>query len=255
MRWREGRVEVEDSVAMSRGVTASDLRDGFLKDIASLTFGLVQARGNSLFLGPLELLRFGRTGVTRTRVEWPIDGGLLARGPGGRLRIEAVRGRLVALVDEYRPLLPRAIYMVSQLPIHHLVTRLHLLRVRGRQPAPGVPAEPTKRIAAGVIDFGLCAALAAASGRRRRLPALLGIATAYHVACWSISGRTLGGTVLGLRVVAIDGSRATVGQALVRLAALPISGLRLRAMHDEAAGTDVVAKSPSPERGGVRGGG
>jgi hypothetical protein len=255
MRWREGRVEVEDSVAMSRGVSGSDLRDGFLKDITSLTLGLVRARGNSLYLGRLELLRFGRASVTQTKVEWPIEGGLLTRGPGGGLRIEALRGRLVASVDGYRPLLPKALYVVSQLPVHHLVTRLHLLRVRGRQPAPGVPAEPTKRIAAAAIDLALCAALAAVIGRRRRLPALLGIATAYHVACWSISGRTLGGTVLGLRVVAIDGSRATVGQALVRLAALPISGLRLRAMHDEAAGTDVVAKSPSPERGGVRGGG
>jgi uncharacterized RDD family membrane protein YckC len=118
-----------------------------------------------------------------------------------------------------------------------------------------VPAEPTRRIAAGVIDVGLCAALAAASGRRRRLPALLGIATAYHIACWSTSGRTLGGMLMGQRVVAVDGSRATVGQALVRLASLPLSALRLRAIHDEVAGTDVVDKSPSPKRGGVRGGG
>ena len=242
-------------MAMSREVTGSDLRDGFLKDITWLTFGLVQARGSSLYLGALELLRFGRATVTRTRVEWPIDGGLFARGPGGRLRIEALRGRLVASVDGYRPLLPRALYVVSQLPVHHLVTRLHLLRVRGRQPAPGVPAEPTRRGAASVIDLGLCAALAAASGRRRRLPALLGIATVYHVACWSISGRTLGGMLMGQRVVAVDGSRATVGQALVRLASLPLSALRLRAIHDEVAGTDVIGTFPSPAGGRVRRGG
>jgi uncharacterized RDD family membrane protein YckC len=130
--------------------------------------------------------------------------------------------------------------------VHHLVTRLHLLRVRGRRPSPGVPAEPTRRIAAAAIDLGLCAALAASIGRRRRLPALLGIAAAYHVACWSLSGRTFGGLLMRQRVVAIDGSRPTVGQALVRLAALPVAALRLRAIHDEVAGTDVVADHPPP---------
>jgi hypothetical protein len=240
MRWRDGRVDVEDSVAMSRGVSGAVLRDGFLKDIAPLTLGLVRARGSSLHLGPIELLRFGRARVTRTRVEWPIEGGLLARASGGHLRIEAAGGRVATTVDGYRPLLPQPLYMVAQLPVHHLVTRLHLLRVRGRQPAPGVPAEPTKRIAAAAIDLGFCAALAVIGGRRRRLRALLGIATAYHVACWSTSGRTLGGVLMGQRLVSVDGSRPTVGQALVRLAALPLSALRLRAIHDEVAGTDVV---------------
>ena len=174
-------------------------------------------------------------------MEWPIEGGLFARTPGGRFSIEAIGGRVAATVEGYRPLLPRPLYMVTQLPVHHLVTRLHLLRVRGRQPAPGVPAEPTKRIAAAAIDLGFCAALAVIGGRRRRLPVLLGIATAYHVACWSTSGRTLGGVLMGQRLVSVDGSRPTVGQALVRLAALPVSALRLRAIHDEVAGTDVVA--------------
>jgi len=254
-RWDGGRVDVEDSVAMSRGVTGAVLRDGFLKDIRLLTLGLVRVRGNSLHLGRIELLRFGRARVSRNRVEWPIEGGLFAGAPGGHLHIEATAGRVAATVEGYRPLLPRPIYMVTQLPIHHLVTRLHLLRVRGRQPAPGVPAEPTKRIAAAAIDIGFCATLAAVSGRRRRVPALLGIAITYHVACWSISGRTLGGMVMGQRLVSVDGSRPTVGQALVRLAALPLSALRLRAIHDEAAGTDVVASPPSPKGGGVRGGG
>jgi len=83
----------------------------------------------------------------------------------------------------------------------------------------------------------------------------LGIATVYHVAGWSISGRTLGGMLMGQRLVSVDGSRPTLGQALVRLAALPLSALRLRAIHDEVSGTDVVASPPSPEGGGVRGGG
>src|ERR1700687_536181 len=187
-RWDGGRVDVEDSVAMARGVTGGVLRAGFLKGIRLLNLGLVQARGDSLHLGPTELLRFGRARVTRNRVQWPIEGGLFARAPGGHLRIEATAGRVAATVEGYRPFLPRVLYIVPQLPVHHLVTRLHLLRVRGRQPAPGVPAEPTKRIAAAAIDIGFCATLAAVSGRRRRLRALLGIATAYHVACWSTSG-------------------------------------------------------------------
>jgi RDD family len=241
VRWAGGRVEVEDSVAMSRPVTGTALLDGFLADIAALTFGLVSARVNSLLLGPLELLRFGRASVARSWVEWPIEGGLAVRSPGGHLRIEVLRGRLVASVHGYQPRLPVVLYAITQLPIHHLVIRLHLLRVRGRRPAPGLPAAPATRIAAAAIDLGICAALAAASGRRRRVPALVGLVAAYHVACWSLSGRTLGGMVMGQRVVAVDGSRPSVGQAIVRLVALPVSALRLRAIHDEVAGTDVVA--------------
>lgn len=241
MRSAGGHVEVEDSVAMSHGVNGNVLRDGFLGDIASLTLGLVRARGNALYVGPLELLRFGPPTVTEARVDWPIEGGLLVRAPGGRFRIEAVRGRLVASVDGYRPSLPLPLYELTQLPIHHLLTRLHLLRIRGRQPTPGMPAEPTKRLAAAAIDLGLCAALAAASRRRLRLPVLVGIVASYHVACWSLSGRTLGGVLMRQRVLAVDGSRPSAGQAVVRLAALPLSALRLRAIHDEVAGTDVVS--------------
>jgi hypothetical protein len=241
MRWNEGRVELEDSVAMSRRVTGEVLGAGFLPDITVLTLGLVRIRGMSMYLGPFELHRFGRPIVTQDSVEWPIEGGLLARAPGGRLRIEAAGGRLVALVNGYQPRLPLLLYALTQLQIHHLVTRLHLLRVRGRQPAPGVPVEPATRIAAAAIDVALCAALAAASPRGRRLPALIGIAACYHVACWSLSGRTLGGLAMKQRVVAVDGSKPSIGQAVVRLAALPLSALRLRAMHDEVAGTDVVS--------------
>jgi hypothetical protein len=241
MRWSGGRVELEDSVAMERPISGKALRDGFLPDMAVLTLGLVRARGNSMYLGPLELHRFGQPVVTLNRVEWPIEGGLLARAPGGRLRIEAADGRLVASVDGYQPRLPLLLYALTQLPIHHVVTRLHLLRVRGRQPAPGMPAEPAKRLAATAIDVALCAALAATRPRGRRLRFLVGITACYHVACWSLSGRTLGGVLMGQRVVAVDGTRPSAGQALVRLAALPVSALRLRAVHDEVAGTDVVA--------------
>jgi hypothetical protein len=241
MRWAGGRVDVEDSVAMPRGVTGKALRDGFLRDIAALTVGLIRASDNSLYLGPIELLRFGFATVAPTRVDWPIEGGMAVRAPGGHLTIQTAGGRLVSSVQGYQPRLPLPLYTLTQLPIHHLVTRLHLLRVRGRQPAPGVPVEPAMRVAAAAIDVALCAALAAASPRGRRLPALIGITACYHVACWSLSGRTLGGLAMKQRVVAVDGSKPSAGQAVVRLAALPLSVLRLRAMHDEVAGTDVVS--------------
>jgi hypothetical protein len=34
------------------------------------------------------------------------------------------------------------------------------------------------------------------------------------------------------------------GQAIVRLLALPLAALRLRAVHDEIAGTEVIADQP-----------
>jgi uncharacterized RDD family membrane protein YckC len=157
------------------------------------------------------------------------------------LRIETLYGRLVASVDGYQPMLPRALYLVTQLPIHHLWTRLHLLRVRGRRPPPGVPADPAMRITAAAIDAALCLALVSVIGRRRRIPALLGIAAGYHIACWSLSGRTLGGALMSQRVVSVDGSGLSAGQAALRFVSLPLAALWRRNVHDEIAGTAVVA--------------
>ena len=70
---------------------------------------------------------------------------------------------------------------------------------------------------------------------------LLGVVAGYHVACWTFGGRTLGGAVMKQRVVAVDGSDVSTGQAIVRLAALPIAAVRRRSSHDEIAGTEVVA--------------
>jgi hypothetical protein len=234
-------VTLEDSVASSRPVSGAELRDGFLSDIATLMLGLVRQRGSAMVLGPLEIIRFGPAKITRAAVDFPIEGGVLVGDRGGRLRIEAVKGRLTASVQGYRPRLPRPLYMVTQLPFHHLVLRLHLLRVRGRLPAPGVPVPPTRRVAAAAIDIGLFALVALVAGRRRRTAALAAIAAGYHVAFWSTSGRTLGGMVTGQRVVSVDGSRVTAGQALVRLLALPLAAFRLRAVHDEIAGTEVIS--------------
>jgi hypothetical protein len=241
VRWIDGRVAIDDSVAMPNPVTGKALRDSYWADIPALTLGLARAHDDSIRIGPVELIRFGRAKVTQTSVQWPIEGGLLARAPGGRLRIEKLYGRLVASVEGYQPMLPRLIYALTQLPIHHLWTRLHLLRVRGRWPAPGVPADPAKRIAAAAIDVGLCVALATAVGRRRRIPLLLGLVTGYHVACWTLGGRTLGGAVMKQRVVAVDGSGLSPGQAVVRLASLPVAAVRRRNSHDEIAGTEVIA--------------
>jgi hypothetical protein len=225
---------------MPNPITGKALRDSYWQDVRTLTLGLVQAKDNSLLLGPIELIRFGRPKVTKTSVQWPIEGGLLARAPGGHLRFERLYGRLVSSVEGYQPMLPRSLYVLTQLPIHHLWTRLHLLRMRGRQPARGVPAEPARRLAAAAIDAGLCIGLATAIGRRRRIPFLIGVAAGYHVACWAFGGRTVGGVVMKQRVVAVDGSEVSVGQALVRLALLPVAAVRRNA-HDEFAGTQVIA--------------
>jgi hypothetical protein len=233
-------VATEQSVAMPGAVTGKALRDSFWTDIQALTLGLVRPHDDALRLGPLELIRFGPAKMTRAGVAWPIEGGLLVRASGGRLRFEYLHGRLVASLEGYAPTLPRAVYVMTQLPVHLLWTRLHLLRVRGRTPAPGVGADPGRRLAAGAIDAALCIALASVAGRRRRLAMLLGVTAAYHVACWTLSGRTLGGAVMNQRVVAVDGSKLTVTQAFLRLAALPLGALR-RNIHDDIAGSDVVA--------------
>ncbi len=240
MRWAGGRVTVEDSVAMSRAVTGKELRDRYVIDVPKLTLGLTRIEGGSMRLGSLELLRFGRPKVTRARVDWPIEGGLAAGAPGGRFTIAAAGGNLVATLDGYRPPVPVWVYALTQLQVHHLVTRLHLLRVRGRQPSPGVPAEPATRLAAGAIDAVVCGALALFAGRGRRLRALIAVAAGYHVACWSVSGRTLGGAVMGQRVVAVDGSKPSPGQAALRFVTLPLAAFRMKAVHDEIACTEVI---------------
>jgi len=239
----EGQVSTQDSVAISRAPTGRELRDGYLNEIQELTLGLVRARGNTLYFGRIELMRFGTPAVNGSSVEWPIVGGVTTRKPGGSFRLEATAGRLFASVDGYLPRLPLPLYALTQLPVHQLLTRLYLLRVRGREPAPGIAAAPQDRMRAAAVDVAFCFTLAGLAGKRRRLPALLGIAAAYHVACWSTSGRTLGGLVVGQRVVAIDGSRPTVMQSAVRFLTLPLSWVTRRAIHDELAGTDVISEA------------
>jgi hypothetical protein len=241
VRFTDGKVSVDISVAGAGPVPGSRLRDTYLEDIRRITLGLVQARGDSLFIGPLELLRFGPARVTSDTVEWPIEGGVLARSAGGRFRIQSADGRLTASVDGYRPLLPIPLYAVTQLAVHRVITRLYLLRVRGREPAAGIPVSPDDRLRAAAVDLAFCVTLAGLIGRRRRVRVLLGITAGYHVACWTVSGRTLGGLVMGQRVVSVDGSQPTLGQSAVRLLAAPLAWFGRRTVHDELAGTEVVA--------------
>lgn len=240
LRVTDGRVSVEDSAASQWPATGRELRDGYLEGILEVTHGLVRARGGSLYMGPVELIRFGWAKVTDAAVEWPIEGGIMAREAGGHLRIESSDGRLVATVEGYFPLLPVPLYAVTQLPIHHVLMRLVLLRVGGREPIPGVPASTRDRRRAAAVDVAVCITVARLFGRRPRPKVLLGIAATYHVACWSIAGRTLGGLVVGQRLIAVDGSRPTVGQALIRLLTLPIGWFR-GGMHDQLAATNVIA--------------
>ena len=233
-------MSTQDSVETARPPSGQELRDSYMRDIQELTLGLVRAEGGSLYLGPIELLRFGTARVSKSGVEWPIEAGFLVRAPGGHLRFEVVGNRMVASVDGYRPLLPLPVYVLTQLPVHRLLTRLHLLRIRGREPAPGVPATRDNRMRAATVDAAFCLTLSRVAGRRMRVGTLLGVAAVYHVACWSLSGRTLGGLVQAQRVVAVDGSRPTVMQSLLRLVVLPLAWVTRRPIHDELAGTEVI---------------
>lgn len=231
---------MDESVTSPDPVTGRRLHDAFLTRIPALTCGLVRARGDALVAGSVQLLRFGTPKVGAEAVEWPIEGGALAGAPGGTWRIAAAGGRLVASIEGYRPALPRPVYSATQLVVHRLLMRLFLLEMRGRDPAPRVTASSSQRLRAASVDVAFCAMLAGIMRRPPRLSTLLGIAAAYHVACWSTSGRTLGGMVAGQRVVAVDGSPLSVSQSILRLAATPLSWIRGAPVHDEISGTEVI---------------
>jgi len=238
--WDDGRVSTRAAVDAGRPLTGAQLRNAFVEAVRRLTLGLVGVRDHSLVLGPIELLRFGAPRVTRNAVDWPIEGGLLARRPGGRWRVQASGGQVEATVTGYVPRLPRPIYVLTHLQVHQLFTRLYLLHLRGREPAPGKPAQAEDRFRAAAVDLAFCLTLARLAGRRR-FGKTLALAAMYHVACWSTcDGRTLGGLVMRQRVVAVDGSRLTPTQSLLRLVVLPASWLTRRPVHDELAATEVI---------------
>ena len=229
-------VNVEDSVRTPVAPSPERLRDFYFGATERLTLGILKYRDRSFRFGSLELVRFGAPTPTADGWSFPIRGGALVAEPGGELRIGTRDGVTEVAVRGYRQALPLPLYRVTQLLFHHFQTRLVLLRLRGRVPAEAPPATPAARLAAGAVDALLCLALA--RGRfRRALP----LGAAYLVVGWSgFGGLTLGGLLLRQRIVAVDGSAVTPGQALLRLAMLPVALYRLRAVHDEVAGTDVV---------------
>ena len=237
--WHGGRVSTRASISVGRAVAGTALRDAYAVAVRELTFGLARMRDGAVTIGPIPLLRFGPPKVTRYAVEWPIEGGLLAGTAGGAWRVESSKGVVTASVTAYKPRLPRPVYAVTHLRVHELFTRLYLLRLRGTDPPPGAVAREPERFRAGTIDAALCMSIAGFTGRRRVRRAVL-IAAVYHVACWSLFGRTLGGVVMRQRVVAWDGSKLTATQAMLRLVLTPGSWFTGRPLHDELAGTTVI---------------
>ena len=76
------------------------------------------------------------------------------------------------------------------------------------------------------------------------LPITMAPGAVRNASAWTTSGRTLGGRLVGQRVVSIDGSRLSLLQSALRLAALPLSALRRYPAHDDIAATTVVEDSP-----------
>lgn len=203
-----------DSVRAPRKPDRSLLRNRFFADASRWSLGLVRGRPWTLSIGPFEVLRFGEPRPTPGGWTWPIAGGLLARAPGGALTVEWAGGELSARVEDYRPLLPAPLYRLLQVPVHHLTTRLFLLRLRGASPAPGRPPAPDQRALATLIDGAACLLLSRLRPRRA-----LVVAAAYHIGFWALFGRTPGELAVGIRLVALDGSKVTAAQAAVRLVA------------------------------------
>jgi uncharacterized RDD family membrane protein YckC len=236
---------------------AADRLAGDLFETApALTLGLVRGAGGALRTGPLTWLRFAAPEVTedadQAAVTLGIEGGLLARRPGGRLTIGWREGELYSRVEGYLPSLPALVYRATQRPFHHLVTRLFLLRLRGPMPPAGRPASIERRTVASLVDIALCAGLAAAGeflARRRRArrgsfarrTAAVGIA--YHLWFWSRGGRTPGSRLAQVRLVSVDGTGADWSQALVRLAVVPLIPFLGAGAADDAAGTSVIRTS------------
>lgn len=233
-------VHLEDRVQAPIEPPQECLREAFFNDVDRLTLGLVAGRRWRLQLGPVTLLAFGEPAFDGRSCSWPITGGVLAARPGGKLTYGWREGELIGVVDGYFPRLPRLVYWSVQAPVHRLVTRRFLLQLRGRTPPPGVPAGPAQRLLTAGLDLALCAGFTALLRRRQPVLVAAAVTAVYHVGCWSYCGRTLGALLTGQRLVSIDGGRAALWQALVRLAALPAAAWERRAVHDEAASTEVI---------------
>jgi hypothetical protein len=201
--------DVIDRVRAPRPVAPEKLQAAFLPGVSSLLFGLVQPRDGALWLGPWQLLRFGPPESVAGGVRWPVRGGLL--GTGGEAGFKSTEGELTGWVRGFHP---SPLYRPLFGPVHHAATRLYLLRLRGREPLPGYEAGLRSRWLAFGVDAVLC--LCAGVLVRRR-SATVALAAGYHIAAWSLGGKTLGGWLLRQRVVAVDGTPVSPLQAVARL--------------------------------------
>src|SRR2546421_1836756 len=199
-RRRPGPIHTEDRVASPIEPESDRLRDSFFKAIRALTMGLVHGEPWRISLGPLTLHEFGEPESTPDGWSWRIGRGLLGARAGGTLSYEWRDGQLTATVDGYWPALPRPIYRATQLPLHHLVTRLFLLQLRGRVPPPGIPGGPAQRLAAAALDLVVCGGASLLFPRGRRLMAFPIVAVCYHPPARSPSRGEPGGRTLPVPV-------------------------------------------------------
>lgn len=237
-------VSVTDQVQAPIAPSRDALRDGYFSSTARALFGLVRFAHNRFGTGPLTLFRFGAPRFENSAWVFDIEGGLLARRQAGEVRVGWSRERLYCSLEGFEPRLPRALFRVTQLPFHHEVSRIALLQIRGRVPSPGIPAEPWRRLLAGVLDLAAATSIAVTCGPRktRGRAILLGaalLATQTLIPALT-GGVTPGGWLAGTRVTSVDGTRVHAAQLLVRAAALPLGLRTLRGRHDELAGTEVV---------------
>src|SRR5947209_3797074 len=96
MRWVDGTVTVEDSVASSTSLGGYLLRTTFLPSITTVTLGLIRMRDRSLCLGPVRLITFGPPKMSSTSAAWRScsrGGVACARLPASQSDITVLAGR------------------------------------------------------------------------------------------------------------------------------------------------------------------
>jgi hypothetical protein len=130
--WLEPPVHLEQRLQAPVAPAPDRLRDAYFAEVRPLTFGLVRGERWRLRLGPVTALAFAEPSFEGGAWSWPITGGLLARRPGGALRIGWRDGELVAAVDGYLPALPAYVYRLTQVPVHRWLTRRFLRWLRDR---------------------------------------------------------------------------------------------------------------------------
>ncbi|MFZ0218222.1 MAG: RDD family protein [Candidatus Dormiibacterota bacterium] len=229
-----------DEAAAPLAPSLERLQQGVFPGVASVLGGLVRFHDGVYKLGPLPLLAFSEPRFEHPAWVWDVRGGLLAAEPGGRVRVGWNHGQIYCRVESWRPRLPPGLYRLFQVPFHHAVTRIGLLQLRGRTPSPGIPAEPARRLLAGLLDFAACVSVVGVVRPRRPLLTLAAMLAATQVGLLAWRGQTPGGWMAGTRVVSVDGRPIGGGQALIRLLAMPLGIRSLRDRHDELAGTEVV---------------